>query len=577
MSNFDVRNIKNGWEIPKENYCDQPYIVIRKDGGWVCVLTTGIGLEGDVEQHIISSVSMDQGKTWSAPVDIEPVGPPESSWVMPLIIPSGRIYAFYTYNGDNLREMKMKPGYEWAKKRIDTLGYFTYKYSDDGGLSWSKERYYIPVRNFKADWENIYHGEVQFFWGVGKPIIHNDNVYMGFAKVAVFGEGFMEEDEGAFLKSGNILTENDPTKIRWETLPDGDIGLRAPEGTVADEHNLVGLNDGGLYCTYRTVAGHNCHAYSRDGGHTWTPPEFASYSPNGKKIKHPRAANFVHKYSNGKYTLWFHNHGKKSLENPNLPYFHRNPAWLSGGVEKDGYIYWSQPEIVLYDDDPDTKISYPDFIEDNGKYFISETQKTIARVHEIDNELLEGLWNQATNKTIAKAGLVFSLNKNNLSENIVMPELSDLKEGGGFTIDFWCTFSKIKAGDIIFNSSDENGKGIILQVTECKTISITINDGNISSSWDCDEGVIRENSLQHISIIVDGGPKIIIFVVDGILCDGGDQRQFGWGRFNKDMQKVGGGEVKITQNTNMDIILLRIYNRSLRVSEVVGNFQAGVK
>jgi hypothetical protein len=42
---------------------------------------------------------------------------------------------------------------------------------------------------------------------------------------------------------------------------------------------------------------------------------------------------------------------------------------------------------------------------------------------------------------------------------------------------------------------------------------------------------------HHAAVItVDGGPKIITFVVDGTLCDGGEQRQFGWGRFSPDLR-----------------------------------------
>ncbi len=41
----DVRNIKWGLEIPREHYCDQPYIVITASGDWVCVMTTGAGVE----------------------------------------------------------------------------------------------------------------------------------------------------------------------------------------------------------------------------------------------------------------------------------------------------------------------------------------------------------------------------------------------------------------------------------------------------------------------------------------------------------------------------------------------------
>ena len=42
----DWRNIDNALSIiPDENYADQPYVVIAKNGDWVCVLTTGPGAE----------------------------------------------------------------------------------------------------------------------------------------------------------------------------------------------------------------------------------------------------------------------------------------------------------------------------------------------------------------------------------------------------------------------------------------------------------------------------------------------------------------------------------------------------
>lgn len=574
---YDSRLITNGYTIPKEGYCDQPYVVKYNDGSWVCVLTTGKGREGDREQHIISTISRDYGKTWSNPIDIEPPGPPEASWVMPLIVPYGRIYVFYTYNGDNLRTVITDPGHEKLGERVDTLGYFAYKYSDDGGLSWSDQRYYIPVRNFKIDYNNPYGGKIQFFWGVGKPMLHQGCMYMGFAKVGRFGEGFMAIDEGAFLKSDNILLEKDPEKIRWETLPQGDEGLRAPKGPVADEHNLVGLDDGSLYCTYRTVDGYNCHAYSRDGGHTWTPPEYASYTPGGKRIKHPRAANFVRKYANGKYTLWFHNHGCDNTKTPGMAYKGRNPAWLCGGIEKDGYIYWSQPEIVLYDENTFVGMSYPDFIEDNGHFFITETQKTIARVHEIDKTLVAGLWNQFENKETAKEGLVISLKaeRSGIKGSFDMPVLPDLKASQGFSIEFWVNFEEIISGEVILDTRNE-GTGIRIEVTEKGTVAIIMNDGRTECFWDCDEGLLREGKWHHIVIIVDGGPKIITFLIDGILCDGEESREYGWGRLDKEMSNVSGGQkINIARNFSGNIKLLRIYDRYLRTSEAVGNYRAG--
>ena len=123
-------------------------------------MTTGVGHEGQGGQHMVAFKSFDMGKTWGEQIDIESANDPESSWGVPLKVPSGRVYCFYTYNGDNMREVISDSG---LIKRVDTLGYYAFKYSDDNGLTWSDKRYYLPVRKFKTDYENPYKGEVVFF------------------------------------------------------------------------------------------------------------------------------------------------------------------------------------------------------------------------------------------------------------------------------------------------------------------------------------------------------------------------------------------------------------------------------
>ena len=122
--------IRTGRPIPSEGYCDQPYVVGTDDGAWLCLLTTGAGQEGDARQHVVATRSQDQGQTWSPLVDIEPPGPPEASWVMPLKVPGGRVYAIYVYNGENRREVLSDHG---PIRRVDTLGQYVFRYSDDGG------------------------------------------------------------------------------------------------------------------------------------------------------------------------------------------------------------------------------------------------------------------------------------------------------------------------------------------------------------------------------------------------------------------------------------------------------------
>jgi hypothetical protein len=502
---------------------------------------------------------------------------------VPLKVSSGRVYCFYTYNGDNLREVITDYG---PTTRVDTLGYYAFKYSDDNGLTWSENRWYIPVRKFKCDLDNPYGGNVVFFWGVSKPIIHEGVAYFGFAKVGRFGDGFMACDEGAFMKSDNILSERDPDKINWETLPDGDVGLRSPAGPVSDEHNLTALSDGSLFCTFRTTEGHNCCSYSRDGGHTWDKPVYCSYSPGGKLLKHPRAANFVRKYANGRFTLWFHNHGGRW-------YNDRNPAWVLGGIEKDGYIYWSQPEILLYDDGPDTGISYPDFIEENGRFFITETQKSIARVHEVDPTLLDGIWRHDTIKEVAKDGLALEL-IGGLPELVVglpelvgglpelveglpaetaMPKLADLRERGGFSIELWGKLGDLAPGTTLLDSRTPAGEGVLVRSIEDRAAEVVLSDGRTVNTWRSDRGLLAPGKPHHLVITVDAGPRIITFVVDGVFCDGGDERQFGWGRFSPYLRDVTGSE---TLRLPARLAGARIYNRPLRTYEAVGNFRAAM-
>jgi hypothetical protein len=383
-------DISTGDRIPSGGgYCDQPYVVKLPDGSWLCTMTTGKGHEGDPGQHIVSSRTVDRGKSWEPLVDIEPADGPEASWAMPYLTPYGRVYVFYTYNSNNMREVI------GLGKRVDSLGEYALKYSDDGGRTWSGKRWYIPVRETEIDRNNPYQGKVRFFWGVGKPIEHKGSMYLGFSKIGSFGRNFSMHTESWFLKCDNINTERDPNKLIWHTLPEGDHGLKSPEGGVAEEVNLASLSDGSLFCTYRTVAGHPCHAYSRDDGKTWSKPAFMTYGPTGKLVDHPRAANFVRKLTegaySGRYIYWFHN-------NPGTGWESRNPAYLLGGIEVDGpdgkHIQWGSPVAVLFDRNPKTRISYPDFIWDDGLY-ISETQKSIARVHRVDDELLRRLWEEA--------------------------------------------------------------------------------------------------------------------------------------------------------------------------------------
>lgn len=558
----DPRNVRAGRRIPDEGYCDQPYVVITKEGHWLCTLTTGPGREGHHGQHIVSTISTDQGRTWSKLVDIEPSDGPEASWVVPLATPGGRVYAFYTYNGDDVRTLKGK------RIRADVIGWYAYRYSDDGGRSWSKERCRLPLRLTACDRGNDWGGKVQIFWGIDKPMAVGGSAYFAFTKLGKF---MLDNGEGWFYRSDNILTEPDVAKLRWELLPVGDHGLRASEfGSVQEEHNIVPLSGGALYCVYRTSKGHPCHAYSRDGGRTWTKPQFMTYTPGGRRLKTPRACPMVWRTQNGKFLFWFHNQKGRGHHG-------RNPVWIAGGIEKGGRIHWSQPEILLYDRGQINGMSYPDLIEQDGRYWVTETQKTIARVHEIDKALLEGMWNQGKVKTVTRAGLVLSLGPEGIrGGKAALPKPLDLEETTGVSIELWLTLADLRAGQVILDGRDAKGRGMALSITKGGAIRLVLSDGSAKAAWDCDPGLLQPRKRHHVVAIVDAGPRLISFVVDGLLCDGGPRGNCGWTRYDAALGDISGsGKLKIAPSFTGELSRLRVYRRYLRTSEAIANFHAG--
>ncbi len=584
----DMRNFANGHVIPDEGYCDQPYIVVTKDGNWLCTLTTGKGHEGQRGQHVAAAISSDRGRTWSPLIDIEPADGPEASWVVPLVTPGGRVYAFYNYNGDKVghgsADFAMPDGR--TKYRADTVGWYCYRYSDDHGRTWS-ERSRLPMPVAACDRGNQWQGRVQVFWGIDKPKAADGTAFFAFTRL---GRWMLEIGEGWLYRSENLLSETDVANVRWELLPTAERGIRAEEfGSVQEEHNIVPLGGNRLYCVYRTTHGFSCHSYSEDGGRTWSKPEPMTYTPGGRRMRNPRGCPKLWNPSDGRYLFWYHNNGEKSY-NVGDRYGFRNVAWLCGGRLVDGRLHWSEPEIVRYCDHPFRGCSYPDLIAHDGGYFLAATQKTEARVTEVDRRLVEDLWRQHTLTEVAQSGLVLSLGKEQFkSRKAAMPRLPSLADGGGFAIELWLKLPHLRAGRVVLDSHDPAAGGLVVRTTVAGALRLDMSDGVASTGWDCDPGLLQPGKQHHVVFIVDGGPKVVSVVVDGRLCDGGDSdhRRYGWGRFRQSLYlslssdtnlpaheigDVSGGK---TLRLDGSVVGVRIYDRYLRTSEAVSNYRAG--
>lgn len=566
--NKDFRNFEMGESIYENGYIDQPYVVVLPDESWLCVFTTGASHEGEGGQHVVATVSKDQGATWSVPVDIEPATGPAASWAMPYITDYGRIYVFYDFNGDKVNTLNGK------EIRNDMLGWYCYRYSDDSGKTWS-ERYRLPVRQTKADKQNDWNGTVQIMWGIGKPVNVGKGMMFAFTKL---GRYMLDQGEGWFFRCDNINKEKNPEKLQWKMLPEGDEGLRNPVlGSVQEEQNLVELNNGDLYCMYRSTTGYAVNAYSRDGGKNWTTPEIAVYA-DGRPMKNPRACPRIWKCKNGKYLFWYHNHSGDTFAD-------RNPAWIAGGVEKDGKIYWSQPEVLIYSKDltrESGRFSYPDLIEQNGQYWITSTNKLEARLTGVDKELLNGLWSQAEDAKMVQKGLVLTLEQELKQANALfsfdLGKIFQEKNGssllfntveneGGLSFQMTLNFQDLSPGQLLLSMRDENGAGIYMETYGYRQIKVALSNGEKTSSWTSDPGWLDTIRPHQVSVIIDNGPDMISMVVDGKLCDGGLSRQYGWARFDP---YLGALRVSRSLDINTKVVKkLRLYQRPIRVSEAI--------
>src|SRR5690606_16614821 len=163
-----------------------------------------------------------------------------------------------------------------------------------------------------------------------------------------------------------------------------------------------------------------------------------------------RACPAIWRTSDGRYLLWFHNNAVGTWE-PGT----RNPAWIAGGVEVDGDIHWSQPEVLLYDQNPKVRMSYPDLIEQDGRFWISETQKDVARVHEIDGTLLEAMWKQRTARDVASTKLLVESRVGRGAQP--MPRLSPLGAGGGLSIDLRVRVDSLDVGQVLLDWRNDEG------------------------------------------------------------------------------------------------------------------------
>ena len=225
----------------------------------------------------------------------------------------------------------------------------------------------------------------------------------------------------------------------------------------------------------------------------------------------------------------------------------------------------------------------------------------MARVHELSPDLLDALWSDHDEATLSDEGLLLDTTS---GEQPAMPELPfffQLKGGGrldpdtgatledeegefrvnrgGATFEFVLQFDDLRPWQMIFDSRDDGGRGVTLMLTDRGTLRFAIYGalvalpgatwlgGLTESAWETDPGHIEAGRRHYFAFLLDGGPKTVLVVRDGVLEDGGDHRQYGWGRFHPNLKDPNGAaNARIAPDMNGSVERFRLYDRALKVN-----------
>ena len=308
----DTRNVLGGSLIGNfdTGYADQPMVLVRPDGSWLCAATHSPHTEGSGAEAVYTTVSNDRGKTWGQTKPLESFNGEQYAYatLFQSSLPSGRVYVIFVQNYQNV---SYDPKYGNIS-RADMLGGYFLKYSDDNGATWSEQKWRVPVRASSIDAHNDFNGTVKMAWIVDKGFQVGSAAYFAMTKVGTY---LVSPPTSTWvLYSPNIATAASPADIQWRTLPDEDHGIRcyndSRAAAVSSEGHVVPLDLNyfdrkapnissaqHLYTVFRTFQGFMGAQISHDAGQSFqdVPTPLAPGAPrSATRSTHPWAAHRVY-------------------------------------------------------------------------------------------------------------------------------------------------------------------------------------------------------------------------------------------------------------------------------------------
>ncbi len=377
------------------NMANSPMAVIDNDSksqyiNSFCVTTKGTWLisvtcsdTGGQPYYVYNRQSKDKGKTWSErkktydPNIIEGKNMAiEMGQLCPVAIDMGqqgilhRIYQFHVIRNFDIGTR---------------FGRMAFQYSDDDGMTFVGPNGPDTVYEVDAPLYSIVTN--QYCWHLMAPwVLLSGNRFMLPIAVATDPPSLADiRSETVMMYSDNILSETDPTKIKFEFSPKPPHGITVPVNgrddlSLSQEAQVVELIGGRLMCVMRTGNGCIYYSVSEDKGLTWSGALPLRYRDGGDVVLHPNAPCPFQKLSDGRYSLLYCNNNG-DFGGGTSPYDHtknRNPIYIAIGREtgsKTGQpLEFSEPKLLCSIENfrPGEgwrDLTYGYFMEYEGEYY----------------------------------------------------------------------------------------------------------------------------------------------------------------------------------------------------------------
>ena len=108
--------------------------------------------------------------------------------------------------------------------------------------------------------------------------------------------------------------------------------------------------------------------------------------------------------------------------------------------------------------------------------------------------------------------------------------------GAGFSLFLEADFDK---SGVLFSTMTQERIGMEVAFDGEKII-FTLSDGRRTNVFYSDKAPLSDKGMHKVTVQVDAGSRVVSMMIDRKLCDGADERQFGYGWFDRGMLHANG-------------------------------------